>query len=979
MKSKLLLCLIILFVLFSLTAVSAADNQSLALSDSPDTSAIELSQDEVLSDSEGYHPLSELNQIIAESEGEVTLEYDYKYDGNAIRISKENNFTINGNNHIIDGITNISFINSTKGIVISNLTFQNGAEGSLDINAPIIFDNVKFINCTNDMPYIFINAHDSIQFDGCVFKDTGGSNEFITSRKNSGTIVVKDSIFSGGYTARGFISADRTDLIVENCTFENLSAELGAAINFKGYKLTVRNSKFLNLKAEITGGAIIAKFFPKNDTIVGDDFLIENCEFINITSSDNGGAIYYDLDSGSKFLLKTLNIFNTTFKNCKSKYGGAIADLGGVLNIADSTFENNHAGFEGGAIYTSWCGLNIINTILSNNKASKNAGAIYFDKGKFTLKESSLINNEIVNEKDDTGRAIYAYDADINFADSVFDNGGVSVYADFATNCKLENITKNKDEFSLDNKNYISSVESNGIKINLINIPDDVDELPSKYDSRDYGWVSPEKLQGDNDDCWAFSTAAALESVLLKTTGVLYNLSENYIQKLQLKYARNGDLRISSTGFSYSALGHVLSWYGALPADAAYDDRGMITDTDFEDTRIHLQDAMIIFGGRNDTVNLIKQAILKYGSVSVHYFLSEDEGEIDIPTTGENLSIFDHDIHFISLVGWKDDTGEWIYKDSIADFAYMKYNHTTLLAIDKFAIVPQNAAVAYIFENDVDYHVNYQTDLTGLSGFDGRYTTYSNEFTSKYTESIGAVGTYFNESGIDYSFDIYVNGEKVHSQSGVSEFAGFRTIKLNEYVPVKANDTFKVVFKSNAVPYQAYSRQHYMPGMSMISADGETWSDITLENKTVCLKAYTVADDGKDNDTDDDPTPSPDIKPTPVPGTKPASGKKIPVNYNSNTANNAFTVYRASDMKVICHSNVINLKALIDLFKLNMTNGHLKVYIDGTLVFDGDVDDDLSRVIIEIIEKFLGKHKITVEFTDSSGKTHTLNETIIIE
>lgn len=114
MKSKLLLCLIILFVLFSLTAVSAADNQSLALSDSPDTSAIELSQDEVLSDSEGYHPLSELNQIIAESEGEVTLEYDYKYDGNAIRISKENNFTINGNNHIIDGITNISFINSRK-------------------------------------------------------------------------------------------------------------------------------------------------------------------------------------------------------------------------------------------------------------------------------------------------------------------------------------------------------------------------------------------------------------------------------------------------------------------------------------------------------------------------------------------------------------------------------------------------------------------------------------------------------------------------------------------------------------------------------------------------------------------------------------------------------------------------------------------------------------------------------------------------
>lgn len=83
-------------------------------------------------------------------------------------------------------------------------------------------------------------------------------------------------------------------------------------------------------------------------------------------------------------------------------------------------------------------------------------------------------------------------------------------------------------------------------------------------------------------------------------------------------------------------------------------------------------------------------------------------------------------------------------------------------------------------------------------------------------------------------------------------------------------------------------------------------------------------------------------------------------------------------MKMICQANVVNLKALMDLFNRTFTNGHLKVYIDGTLVFDGDVDDDLSRVIFEIIEKFLGKHEVTVEFTDSNG-TQTFNETAIIE
>ena len=59
------------------------------------------------------------------------------------------------------------------------------------------------------------------------------------------------------------------------------------------------------------------------------------------------------------------------------------------------------------------------------------------------------------------------------------------------------------------------------------------------------------------------------------------------------------------------------------------------------------------------------------------------------------------------------------------------------------------------------------------------HTYYSDEFTSKYNESIGAVGTYFNDSGIDYSFDIYVNGKLVHSQNGTSEFAGYKTIVLD--------------------------------------------------------------------------------------------------------------------------------------------------------------------------------------------------------
>lgn len=92
-----------------------------------------------------------------------------------------------------------------------------------------------------------------------------------------------------------------------------------------------------------------------------------------------------------------------------------------------------------------------------------------------------------------------------------------------------------------------------------------------------------------------------------------------------------------------------------------------------------------------------------------------------------------------------------------------------------------------------------------------------------------------------------------------------------------------------------------------------------------------------------------------------------------------FTVKRASDGKIITQGRVFTLGDLNKLFNMDFTNGHLKVYIDGELVFEGDVKDDLSRVIFEIIQKFLGKHDIKVEFTGSDGKTNTYTETLIIE
>ena len=874
-KSKVIVLAVVICILFGISTVCASDNNTDTVSIDDNINNIDYQKVDV-SNSSGpnNYSIAKFKDDLTKSNGTFNMGHDYVFGENDSEVSfnlDARNYVINGNGHVIESscinngliISSTSIDNESEGLVINRInitindvTFKNFSQQVLNFaSGTLTLNNVSFIDCKgNFLPYIGVTDGAALILNNSNINMKGLSG-FIKA-DHAKIIINNTNILNEGNESA--VSQNRGQLIIENSRFENFKSINGAVINYKGDYFKLKNSKFINAAANFNGGVILAKYFPiidgeQSSYTVSDFFTIEGCEFLNCSSSNDGGVIFIDLDSGSNHTVKTLSVSGCNFTNCKSSFGGAIAVLGGRLNIENSIFENNYADFKGGAVYSSWSDVTIVNSTFFTNHASRNAGAIYFDKGKLTINGSAFLANNALQNGSDIANAIYAYDVDAYFADSIFNNGGIAVYADFASDSKLENITKNEDIFLLDNKNYIVSVESNGIKLDLVNNSIVVIKLPSYFNSSAFGWVSPVKLQGDNDDCWAFATAASIESSLLKSTGKLYNLSENYIQQLQLKYSTVGDKRISLTGFGYSGLGYALSWIGALPKDKAYDARGVIGDTDLASERIHLQDAIVIQGGINNNRELVKQAILKCGAVSVQNVLGPFNA--NLTTEGDDISVMDHDIHFVSIIGWDDNwqsdnpdekpNGGWLCKDSLTGIHFISYYNAWFVNPDYYAIIAQNPVIGYLFENTIDYHVNYQTDLTGLTGFDANYAYYSNEFTSKYDELIGAVGTYFNQSGIDYSFDIYVNNVKVHTQNGVSEFGGFRTIVLNKYIPVETGDKFKVVFKNNNLPYRAYSRLHYMPEMSMVSADGKSWSDITLQNKTVCLKVYTVRDNSK--------------------------------------------------------------------------------------------------------------------------------------
>ena len=210
--------------------------------------------------------------------------------------------------------------------------------------------------------------------------------------------------------------------------------------------------------------------------------------------------------------------------------------------------------------------MNVIGTSFLNCSACDNAGVLYFDYGKFMIYKSNFIANKVNSSTSGKECIIYANDVEANITCSTFKNGIVVFYANFKSNSNIADIDSD-GLMLLNNTYYIVSVENKGIKLNLTSKDMVVDKLPASFDARDLGWVSPLKYQGDNFACWAFATAGTIECALLKQTGVLYNISEDNIQNLQMKYYSEGDLRDSGTGFAYSGLGYALSWYAIMTAE----------------------------------------------------------------------------------------------------------------------------------------------------------------------------------------------------------------------------------------------------------------------------------------------------------------------------------------------------------------------------------------------------------------------------
>ena len=186
--------------------------------------------------------------------------------------------------------------------------------------------------------------------------------------------------------------------------------------------------------------------------------------------------------------------------------------------------------------------------------------------------------------------------------------------------------------------------------------PDEV--LPAAYSSKDEGYATEPRQQLFNT-CWAYSSAAAMETILLKNGEAL----SSHLSTMHMNYWATPDENgngwqrdYTGAGYPYIPLGYFSSWSGGF-TEEAYPASSSFSDFDrkvLPQKPLYGATSIIYLTGEdNDT---IKTAVWKYGAAvaSFHYnasFMNNSSYYCYIPGL-KTAQLFGHSI---AVVGWDDN------------------------------------------------------------------------------------------------------------------------------------------------------------------------------------------------------------------------------------------------------------------------------------------------------------------------------------
>ena len=355
-----------------------------------------------------------------------------------------------------------------------NYTYMPGdSTDGIEINRTLILIGNNFTIDGGNVARLFVINNGSIYISGVNFVNAHSNGNGSAIYYNGASGFINDCTFTNcSAKSGGAIYYDGLSLIVNNTHFKDNSAELGAGMYIISNSTIVMNSTFSNNRASNSGGSVYWKKTSKKinstyqesdddsgSSFAGGDYTIAigtyvrvysshaigYGQYINVSNSNNSIAIGSNLNvnnsygatvigqgvniddlSGSSYynglIVKDghLAVVNSTFSNDSAQSnGGAIFTSTGVLDIYNSTFTDCESKL-GGAIRSF--DINVYNSNFTKNNAGYQGGVMYFDGGA-NIYDSSFTKNTA----DFQGGALFSGKATktVNIYNSIFDGNGL--------------------------------------------------------------------------------------------------------------------------------------------------------------------------------------------------------------------------------------------------------------------------------------------------------------------------------------------------------------------------------------------------------------------------------------------------------------------------------------------------------------------------------------------------------------------------
>lgn len=342
--------------------------------------------------------------------------------------------------------------------------------------------------------------------------------------------------------------------------------------------------------------------------------------------------------------------------------------------------------------------------------------------------------------------------------------------------------------------------------------------LPEKYDSREFGYITPVRNQFYFGTCWAHSVLACAEASMVKqgleSTNI--NYSEKHLayftHKANSLFNDGTDETSANEGYftagnTYQAFQILQTRQGAaMEVDYPYP---ILASETIDESNRYDSHADLIEHGYLLTESSAKQAIMENGAIALSYYVHKNNAYMS-----KNMSYYQNTKtntnHSVTVVGWDDSyavenfnaacrppaPGAWLVKNSYGKqwgndgYFWLSYYDTSIDTVSYTKMGKKsNESIMHTYQGST---MPYLVDCPA-----------ANVFYAMENQTLTSVG--FNSyNTVSYKIEIYVGNEEKPDSPIINEpvqtltgytpcLTGFFKVELKEEIELLENQYFSVV------------------------------------------------------------------------------------------------------------------------------------------------------------------------------------------